>query len=319
MAFVAGYASPDLREFYRQDGYYEFPYACPGWKRRSGRPYPVGIGHTIRPDTVMVNEMERSNIVAAQFLAEPPTLAHEKATVTAADIEPNAVLYGTMNVENGKQLLATFERHQNLPVSIEMVQAKVATIRKAVRFGLTQLLQRPQMTATEFLGFQQEDLKLMGPGLVHVQNEGLSTLIARRYNMLDRAGLYDGDPPPQELIGKRLSIKYVSPLAKMMKVAEAQGAIQFVNALLPIKAADPNSTILDNVDEDALAVVVHDGFTSDPSLLRDPKKRDAMRAQRAQDQQAMQKMQLAEQAANIHATVAHANQAQTLAAGRTVQ
>jgi hypothetical protein len=319
MAFTAAYVSPDLKEFYEPDGYYEFPYGCPRWRRRSGRPYPTGIGHTIRADVVMVNEMERSNLVAAQFIAEPTFLAHEKSDVLAADIEPNAVLYGTMNAENGKQLLGTLDRHQNLPVSLEYVQAKVATIRKAVRFGLTQLLQRPQMTATEFLGFQEEDLKLMGPGLVRVQNEGLSTIFARRYNMLDRAGLFDGDPPPPELVGKKLTIKYNSPLAKMMKVSEARGAMQFVNALLPIKTADPNSAVLDNIDMDAYAIVVHDGFTSDPSLLMDPKKRDAMRAQRAAAQQAIQQAQLASQVADVHATVAHANQAQTLSAQRRMQ
>jgi hypothetical protein len=318
-AFFAGYVSPDMPGFFVREGYYEFPYGIPRWKRRSGRPYPTSIGHMIRAEVVMVNEMERSNIVAAQFIAEPPVLAHEKATVLAADIEPNAVLYGTMNRENGKELLGVLDRHQNLPVALEYSEKKRETIRRACRWGIGGLLQRPQMTATEFLGFQEEDLKLMAPGLVRVQHEGLSSWFARRFNILDRAGLFEGDPPPQELVGKRLAIKYVSPLAKMLKVAEARGAMQFVNALLPIKQADPQSDVLDNIDMDAYAIVVHDGFTSDPSLLKDPRTRDAERAQRAAVQQEFAKLQAAEQAASIHATVAHADQAKTLAQGRTLQ
>ena len=316
MQFASGYVSPDVRDFYLQDGYYEFPYAVPCWKRRSGRPYPTGIGHKIRADVVMLNEIERSNLVAIQFAAEPSYLVHEKAEVLAADIEPNAILYGTMNAENGKPLMQTLDRHQNAQLPIAYSAQKREIIRRAVRFGMTQLLQRPQMTATEFLGFQKEDLKLFAPGLVRVQNEGLSTIVARRYNMMERAGLFDDDPPPPELVGKPLSIRYVSPLAQMIKVGEAQGALQWVNALLPIKQANPNSEILDNIDEDQLAVVIHDGFSSDPTIMKDPRKRDAERAARAAAQQAMLKLQAAEQAANIHATVAHADQAQTLAQGR---
>jgi Bacteriophage head to tail connecting protein len=319
MPFAAGYASPDLRDFYVGDGYYEFPYGIPSWKRRSGRPYPTGIGHLIRADVVMLNEIERSTIAGIQFAAEPPFLAHEKSEVRTSDIEPNAVLYGTINSE-GKELFGTLERGQNMPETAAYSQQKRDLISRGVRFGLRQLLQRPQMTATEFLGFQEEDLKLFAPGLVRVQNEGLSSIVARRFAMLDRAGplhFWKGvpDPPPPELVGRSLQIRYVSPLAKMLKVSEAKGAMQWVSALMPYAQVDPS--ILDNVDKDNYAIVVHDGFTSDPSLLTDPKKRDAARAQRASMQQQAAKLQLADQAANVRATVAHARQAETLSAQRT--
>lgn len=318
MPWMSCYVSPDIKEFYVQEGYYEFPYACPRWKRRSGRPYPTGIGHTIRADVVMVNEMERSNIVAAQFLAEPTFLATEKSKILTSDIEPNAVLYGSMNAD-GKKTFDTIERHQNLPVSLEYLKAKIDTIRRACRWGLTQLMaQRPQMTATEFLGLQKADLELMGPGLVRVQNEGLTVIVARRFNMLHRAGLFDDDPPPPELMGKGLAVKYVSPLSKILKSSDAQGALQWINAMLPIAQAG-RPDILDNADMDNLAIVIHDGFSSDPTIIMDPRKRDAQRAQRAAQQQAMAKLQMASQAADIHATVAHANQAQTLATGRNLQ
>jgi hypothetical protein len=156
----------------------------------------------------------------------------------------------------------------------------------------------------------------MGPGLVRVQNEGLTNIIARRWRILERAGAFLQDPPPPELVNQPLAPHYVSPLAKMMKVAEAKGALSWMNALLPIKAADPSSDILDNVDQDAFAIVVHDGFSSDPTIIMDPRKRDQMRAARAQAQQAQLQMAAAEQAANIHATVGHAQQASSLARQR---
>jgi hypothetical protein len=314
MPFCSGYVSPDLPDFYVPGGYYEFPYACPRWKRRSGRPYPTGPGHTARADVVMANEMGRSNIAAAQFIAEPTLLAHEKSSVLASDVEPNAILYGTIR-EDGKKLFDYLDRHQNLPVSLEQAEQRRNSIRQVFRWGLTQLIaRRPAMTATEFLGLQEEDLKLMGPGLVRVQNEGLTVIVARHYNMLDRAGLFENDPPPPELSGKQLAVKYTSPLAQMMKVSDAKGALQWANALLPLAPAIPG--IMDNVDGDALAVVVHDGFTTDPSLLTDPRARDQARAQRAALQQQAQQLALATQAADVHATMSHAEQAKTLAMQR---
>lgn len=328
MKYCNCYVSPDVRDFYvgagiganGEEGYYEFPYAPPRWKRRSGRVYPTGPGHLARADIAMLNEQARSNMVAGQFIAEPPVLVHDKSDVIAADIEPNAVLYGTMNETNGKKLLDVMQRGQNLPVSLQMQEATRTAIRTAFRWGIMQLIaQRPEMTATEFLGFKEEDLKLMGPGLVRVQNEGLTNIIARRWRILDRAGAFLHDPPPPELIGMPLAPRYVSPLAKMLQVSQAKGALSWVNSLLPIKQADPENTILDNVDWDNFAIVVHDGFSSDPTIIMDPKKRDQMRADRAAAQQAQAKMALAEQAANVHATVGHANQAASLAAQRTVQ
>lgn len=323
MRYCNCYVSPDVKDFYVgagagfEEGYYEFPYAPPRWKRRSGRVYPTGPGHIARADIAMVNEMARTNMVAGQFAAEPPMLAHDKSEVLAADIEPNTILYGTMNADNGKQLLATLQRAQNLPISLEMQEKTRTNIRTAFRWGIMQLIaQRPEMTATEFLGFKEEDLRLMGPGLVRVQNEGLTNIIARRWRILDRAGAFLHDPPPPELIGMALAPRYVSPLAKMMKVSDAKGALSWVNALLPIKTADPESNIFDNVDFDKFAIVVHDGFTADPTIIRDPKARDQMRADRAKMQQAQQQMELAEQAANVHATVGHAQQASSLAQQR---
>jgi Bacteriophage head to tail connecting protein len=318
MPWCSGYASPDVKDFYVPGGYYEFPYGCPRWKRRSGRPYPTGPGHTARADTVMVNEMSRTNLVAAQFAAEPPLLADEKSRVLAGDIEPNVVLYGTMNQANGKPTLQTLDRHQNMPVSLAEAEQRRNTIRQVFRWGLTQLIaQRPQMTAEEFLGWKEEDLKLMGPGLVRVQNEGLSVIVARKFNILDRAGLFESDPPPPELAGKALGIKYTSPLSQMLKVASAKGAVQWVNTLLPVAQVRPD--VLDNVDVDSYAIVVHDGFTSDPTLLTDPRKRDAARAQRAALQQQAQQLAMATQAADVHATMSHAEQAKTLANQRRAQ
>lgn len=310
--FLSAYVSPDASGFYREAFYYEMPFSVPFWNRRSGRAYPTGPGHIARSDAAMLQEMERSHIVAAQFAAEPVYLVHDKSVISAGDIEPNAVLYGTMNRDNGKQLIDTLERRSDIKLSLAQSEQRRNAIRQAFLFSILQLLNRPEMTATEFLGFSKEFLQLAAPNLVRIQQGGLSPLIARRFKILQRAGAIE--PPPPELAGHAINIEYVSPLDKLMKVAEAQGVQQWLGAILPICQVDPEA--VDNVDTDRTIAILADGFVTDPSVLRDPAVVAQRRQARAQAQAQAAKMQAIEQAANVGATVSHAQQAATLAKKR---
>lgn len=313
MAWCSTHVSPDLPSFSRQSGYEEMPYATALWSQRSGRTYPIGPGHLARPDLGMLNEMERSHIVAAQFAAEPMTLLHDESNVRAADIAPNAVLYGTMT-DQGKALLQTVTRAADVRLSREQSEQRRQAVRNAFYFGIMQLVQRPQMTATEFLGFQEENLRLMAPNLARIQSGLLSPWVSRRYRMLERAGRLP--PPPPELEGMPLRIEYVSPLAKAQKLAEGRATLQIMNGVLQWAAINPE--VADNLDFDAAARSLHDAFGGVPALMRDPRDVEERRRNRAQ-QQARQ-LQLAEQQqeVSIAAEASHALQAQTRAKQRSL-
>jgi hypothetical protein len=311
-AFASAYVSPDVQDLYIDGGYYELPYHVPFWNRRSGRAYPTGPGHIARADASMLQEMERSHVVAAQFNAEPPILAHSLSTILAHDIEPNAVLYGTMNETVGKRTIEYLERKQDVKLSLQQSEQRRNAIRQAFLFSILQLLDRPEMTATEFLGFSKEFLQLAAHRLAGLQHGGLSPLIARRWRMLERAGQIE--PPPQELAGHALTVEYESPLAKLMKVAEAQGVAQWINAIAPVIAAKPEAA--DVVDADRVITILREGFVTDPSVISDPDTVAKLRQSRAEQQQQALQLQGAEQAANIGATVAHAQQAGSLARKR---
>ncbi len=307
----------DIRDLWREGGFEEMPYHVFQWNRRDGRPYATGCGHNARADFGTLNEQERSNIVAAAFAAEPTLLTADDSAITAADVIPNAVIEGGLS-EQGKQLLQVLERKQMLQPNLQMSEAKRNAIRAAFFYSIMQrLLSRPQMTAAEFLGFQEEELKNMAPGLVRVQ-AGLSSFIVRRFRILQRAGQVDAfvGPPPPELKG-RIEIVYQSPLAKVQKAASARGILGFADAMAKIaQAKGGDMSVMDNLDADACAPHLREAFTEIPDVLMDPKKRDAMRARRAQAAAVPQQIQNAANVADIAATVSHAQQAKTLAAQR---
>ncbi len=310
--FQSAYVSPDALDFYEPGFYYELPYAVPQWKRRSGRAYPTGPGHKARADAAMLQDMERTHIVAGQFAAEPPILAHDRATIVAEDIEPNAVLYGAMNADNGKRTIDYLQRGQDVKLSLQQSEQRRQAIRQAFLFSVLQLLNRPEMTATEFLGFNKEFLQLAAPNLVRIQQGGLSPLIARRYKILLRAGQIP--PAPPEIAGHAINVEYVSPLAKLLKVSEAQGTQQWLGAIVPIIQAKPEAA--DKINSDRVIEILADGYVTDPGVINGDDVVAKIRAARAQQQQQMAGVETAERVANIGATVAHANQAQTLSQQR---
>jgi hypothetical protein len=313
MRFASSYICEDLKDFRRDKGYYEMPYHPLFWQQRSGRAWASGPGHDTRSDMNMNNEMERTNLVSAQFDAEPPLMTHDDAVIAAEDIVPSAVLSGTMSLQ-GKQLLQYLERNSK-PQHAEMkTKERREAIRTAFLYGMMQILaNRPQMTATEFLGLKAEKLKLAGPYLVRIQ-KGLASHVARRFAILNRAG--QTRPIPPELNGRPLAVKFVSPLAKAQEAATGSAVLQWITSLGQMAQATGDNRYLDAPDPDAVSRVLHGAMVKLPSVIKDQDTIDRERAARAQQVAQQQAIEQASQLASIHADVAHANQAQSTAKAR---
>jgi hypothetical protein len=310
MPWRACYVSPDIPELLVEGGFPELPYHVLMWTRLAGRLYPTGPGHITRADNWTLQEMERSELVAGQFAAEPPILTHAEDVLTAADVVPNAVLGGALT-RRGERLVDILERKQQLQISGSKSEQKRSAIRTAFLFGLMQLVNRPQMTATEFLGFQEEVLKLSAPALTRVQI-GLSAFIARRDRILDRAGQMP--PPPPELAGRAIVIRYVSPLAKLQKISDAKGVLQLQAGIEAMALTDP--TVRDNFDGDVAARVLGDAFTNIPGVIRDPRLVEQRRKERNAVAQRDVQLDQTGKAVEIAATASHAAQAASLAGAR---
>jgi hypothetical protein len=305
------YCSPDVKDWMQAGGYHEMPYHVAMWDQRAGRVYPRGPGHTARADGRQLQEMERSHIVAAQFAAEPMKLVNGDSDITAADMNPNALLYGTMN-EAGKQLMSVLNTGGNLQLSLAQSEQRRQSIRNAFRFSMMALANRPQMTATEYLGWQEETLRLMGHNLVKIQTTHHVPFLKRRFAILNRAGQFP--PPPPELEGQMLVVGTVSPFDKAQSAAKGRATLQWVGAMGQMAQIDPSA--FDVVDLDGVGSVLHDAFGPPAKVLRDPGKVEEMRAGRAQQQQQAVQLEQTGQAVKIAAEASHAEQAQSLASKR---
>jgi len=314
--WLSTYVSPDKHTFEINGGFYEMPYHEIQWSRRSGKSWAVGPGHDALPDMRSNDEMSRLSQVAMQFEAEPMLLVASEDVLVAEEVRPHGLVYGGMT-KDGKRQVEVLKRGENLQYPLAEREQLRNAIRTAFKFGLWQILKnRPQMTATEFLGFKEEDLKLLAPHLMPLQ-KGLSSFVTRRDGILARQGAFDLLQVPPELVGHRIRIKFESPFEKAQRAEIARGTLQWWNALAGLAQATGDPSVLDVVNSDEAALLLHQSMVADPSVRRTESQIQMLREGRAQAAQQSAQLAQAQQQASIVADVAHAQQATTLAAGRS--
>jgi len=304
MRWRSAYVSPDKKDFGLVEGYHERPIHEIEWQRKSGRAWARGIGHKVRADLGMLDEVARSVAIGAQFAAEPMWLVHNEDVMTAADIQPSAIIAGGMSGQTGKRTVEPVDMGDNLVLPMNIHEKIKAAVREGFKFSLMQIASRPQMTASEFLGWKEEKLRVLAPNLVTV-HRGMAPLIRRRAGILLRNGIIP--PPPPELEGVPLKLEFRSPFDQAQKAARARGKMQLITAGLNARELDPEAA--DNLVVDNLMRGIADGLTGDPGDVRDPREVAQRRQMRAQAQQQDVDLARGAQQAGIVAEVAHAQKA----------
>lgn len=262
-AFRSIYVEEEARHEVSRGGYFELPYQVPRWTQSAGETYGRGLGETVLADVKMLNRMDETAIRAAQKIADPPLAATDEGVIRAARTYPGGITYGAID-SNGNTLLRPLYTGGNPRLTLEMMEQRRQHIREGFYFSLMQMVGAPNMTATEWLGRQEEKLRLMGPNLGRIQSEFLSPLIRRRFGILNRAGQLP--PPPWEAEGQAMNVEYVSPLARAQMASEAQAIVRLYQSVGPIAQAD--LTVLDNLDHDQAVQTLGRGWAVPSRVLR---------------------------------------------------
>jgi hypothetical protein len=303
MPFSSAYVDIEGQQLIGIGGYREFPYQVARWGKRSRSVYGDACGMLALPDTKMVNMMSKTTIVAAQKAVDPPILAPDEASIRGVRTTPGSLIYGGIDPVTGRRMYEPLQTGANIGLGLELEERRRQAIREAFFWSLLVMIQQPNMTATEFLGRQEEQIRLMGPHLGRIQTEFLDPLIDRVFMIMYRAGAF---APVPEVLQRYpdLRVEYVSPLARALKASEAGALLRAGEALTPIAAAKPE--VWDNVDEDEYARAILDGFGVPAKITRDRRAVAELRQQRQAAQTAMALAQNAAPAAGALKDVAQA-------------
>lgn len=205
------------------------------------------------------------------------------------------------------------------------IEATVQDIYRSYNVDLFMMLQQRdnnRMTAREVMELTQEKLQQLGPVVERLQDEFLSLIIERVYNVLDRAGKFP--PVPDELAdlitGEKISIDYISPLAQAQKMSGLvnieQGIAQIgqMAQIWPdvIKKLDPISTISEYFELLGMPAIAQRSDEEVQKMIE--AEQEQMAQQQAMEQQAMAAQSvapIADAAKNLTAAANDANPALT--------
>jgi hypothetical protein len=283
------YIEQDSKTILSRKGYWEMPYQVPRWSQAAGETYGRGLGEIVIADVKTLNQQSRTSLVTAQKAADPPLLAPDEGVIRQARTFPGGITYGAID-SNGNQLIRPLIGGSDTRLTLEMMEQRRQSIREGFYFSLMQMVGSPDMTATEWIGRQEEKLRLLGPNLGRIQSEFLSPLVSRRFGMLNR--MMQIPPAPEELQGKKVSVDYVSPLARAQMAGEAQAVVRLYQSIEPIAGIDP--TILDNINHDEALSMLAKGWAVPAPVMRAQTEVQQIRADRQQQQQMAQMAQMAQ-------------------------
>lgn len=136
---------------------------------------------------------------------------------------------------------------------IQRLEDTIKRTYSADLFLMLESIDTPQMTAREVMERQQEKLQQLGPVVERLQDEFLTPIIERVYNILERNNIFP--PIPDELAAELseadVKIEYISPLAqaqKMSGLVNIEQALAFVGQMAQLypealKMVDPLGTV----------------------------------------------------------------------------
>jgi len=297
MAFASYFIAVDSREIVGEGGYRSFPYAVSRYAVTSGEVYGRGPAQLILPDVMMLNEMNRTTIQAAQLAVLPPLLAHRDGILDAIRMTPAAINYGGVD-DNGRQMIQPLTTGSRPEIGLELMDQKRALINDAFWNTLFQILvDTPSMTATEAMLRAQEKGALLAPTASRIEAEFLNPMVEREMDILAAAGVLPPMPDALMEAGGLFEVEYTSPLERARRAEEGVSILRTFEQLAPLaQFAGPGVFKRFNFDEAAKVLADVNGVPA--KIMYSDEEMEEINAQEAQQAELASILQAAPVAAS---------------------
>ena len=280
-------------KFLKTGGHEEFPILAPRWSTTTtAHVYGTGPGWISLGDVRQFFHGLKMRALGIETVMKPPTQVD--GNVGNPNTLPGGVTRSSSMVPNaGARALYQIAPDFNaLREDINGLKQDISETFYADLFLMLNQIDRGNLTATEINERNSEKMQILGPVLEQLENELLSPLISRTYQIMMRAGLFSDLKIPEEVSGAPIQIQYVSVLAiaqKMIGVSSIQQAVTFLGNMAAVK---PDILDVLNTDETAReymeALAIPAKMVNTPEAIQQIREgRAEQQAQQAQAQQAM--------------------------------
>jgi hypothetical protein len=281
-------------------GFPYFPGVYARYMQVDGQPYGVGPGIDALNRIRMLNEMEKTSLLALHQEADPAMIAPSRLD-GILDTNPGAITFDS-GVTEGKpaQVYPILSRSTNWQWLQSRLDAIEGSVDKAYMVDLFLMIMQsgedPRRTATEILKRWEEKMTILGPVTEHQQRNNFDPNFDRVWSILTEI---DGliPPPPEEIVNMNLKIEYTGILAQAQKLTEVDKMNTFIDMGERVAALDPS--VVHAVDGFAIMQKTDEAIGLPVSILRDRREyEERVATQQQAEAQAMQ-LAAAEQGSNV--------------------
>jgi hypothetical protein len=291
------------------DGYNEFPFVTCFWSKFSGDVYGRGPGWSALPSVKMLYAMRQTALRVAEKIADPPLQVPRQGFLANLKLTPGGINFYEASASGGR--IEPLVIGANFNINLEMIQDERNQVLEHFYANQLQIVDAKQMTAEEVRARIAENARILGPTFDRLNDDYLDPLIYRVIGILRRSGRLQ-EPPDvvlkaAEKLGVQLRVRFVSPLAKAQVASEVQGITHTMATAIEWATGTQDVGVFDNLDLDVGISKIAELDGAPLEFIRDAKKRDAIRAQRAAQAEAARRAALAKETAGAMDAAASAD------------
>jgi hypothetical protein len=302
MPFKSVYMEQGQTKYLRESGFESFPGLTPRWSTLALEAY--GNNCPGMEALGAINQLQHQALRKAEVIdyqTKPPLFMPSSMMNRDGSLLPGGVTY----IDGPADSVRTaYEVNLDLNHLLADTQDVRRIVRSAFSSDLFLMLSNgdnPRMTATEVAERREEKMTMLGPVIERQQNELLSPLINKTFDIMVKAGIVP--PAPPELQGRDIQVEFISVLAQAQKAIGTNSVDRFINSLAGVASIKPE--VLDKFDQDEWVDSYTDSLGTDPKLVVPTDKvieiRKARAAQQAQQEQMNQLQQGADTANKLAA------------------
>lgn len=281
------YMQPGYDKFLRESGYDYFPVLCPRWETTGEDTYGTSCpGMEALGDIRQLQLGEKRSMQAIEKMVMPPLTGPTSLRTTRVSLLPGDISYNDER-EGQRGLRPIHEvnpRINELEGKQEQVRIRIKRAFYEDLFLMLANTDRREITAREVEERHEEKLLALGPVLEQLNQDLLDPLIDITFDIMLRQGLIP--EPPEQLQGVKLKVEYISVMAQAQKLIGIAGVERFAGFVGNIATQIQDPSVMDKVDIDQMIDVYGDLTSVPPGIIRTDEDVEAIRAQRAQAQQA---------------------------------
>ena len=326
--FLGFYIEMDAKTIIKREGFYEIPVIVSRFLKRRNEVYGRSPAMEALPDILELNATKEARISAIEKSLDPPLGVYDDSILGNEEIDTSAgglsVFAASGRLQNRNPIfpLFTVETIREVDKSVEDLMTSINE-----HFYIDRLLDfnnKAEMTLGEAQMRNQIRAEGLGSLFNRQQTELFVPLLNRAVAVLWRNGylgviagtdeesiaLARGDNPtyvPDSLAqviaegGDFYKIEFITPAARMMEAAEAQGVMRAWEFAAFAGQYDPS--VFDVLDADKSLDVIAKSMGAPSTILKSAEMIEQIRQQRAAQQQAqMEAQQVQEQMAAVKAT-----------------